>query len=433
MIKYTRLFLSVLFAVAGTGAMAQSTSSSPYSRFGLGDIQEPLLPQNRAMGGISVGIQQSGGYDNINITNPASYSVIRLTAIDIGVFGNATTLSNHFAKETSKNFRLSHAAFAIPVSKRSALSFGILPYSDYGYNYRNSGKIDTNNVDFRYSATGGLSKAYIGYGFGLGSNLNLGFNVSYIFGDLKSYQSAEFPELVGALNSRLESNNSIGGLSYDYGLQYAVNVNDNSKLVIGYSGTANSKLNSKSKYVTTQYMKNFITGDEETAADTLSFRQSNNGKIGLPLIHRFGISFHKLNKFLIGADYSTGQWSNLTIDGLNRGLNNNTSVAVGAQYTPNINAINNYFDLIDYRAGVRYEKTYINIGGTDIKQYAATFGLGLPLKSDRSGRLTFSKINVSAEIGQRGTLQNNLVKEKFVNFTLGFTMNDKWFQKYKFD
>src|SRR5690606_28131169 len=101
----------------------------------------------------------------------------------------------------------------------------------------------TNRVDYIYNGTGGLSKAYIGYGFGLGPNLNLGFNVSYIFGDLKQYRSTEFPELYTALNSRLESNNSIGGLSYDYGLQYTVNVNDESRLVLGYSGSANSKLN----------------------------------------------------------------------------------------------------------------------------------------------------------------------------------------------
>lgn len=433
MIKYTRLLITLIFAVSGYSAMAQSTSSSPYSRFGLGDLQEPLLPQNRAMGGIAVGIQQLGGYHNINVVNPASYSAIRLTVVDIGAYANLTTLSNSSLKEKSNNFRMSHLALAIPVSKRSALSFGLLPYSDLGYRFKNQVQIDTNNVDYIYSGAGGLSKAYLGYGFGIGSNLNLGFNVSYIFGGLKQFRSTEFPELNGAINSRIENNNSVGGLNYDYGLQYSINITDESRFILGYSGTASTKLNSKNKYVATQYMKNFSTGDESAAADTILFRQSDNEKINLPLIHRFGISYEKLNKFLIGADFTMGQWSKFSIDGQNGGLNNSMSAAIGAQIIPNINSINSYLDLIDYRVGLRYDKTYITVSGTDIKQYAATFGLGLPLISDRSGRITFSKVNFSTEIGKRGTLTNNLVKENFINFSLGFTLNDKWFQKYKFD
>lgn len=433
MIKYIRLLLTLIFAVAGYSVLAQSTSSSPYSRFGLGDLQEPLLPQNRAMGGIATGVQQLGGYHNINIVNPASYSVIRLTAVDIGAYGNLTTLSNSNIKQKGSNFRMSHLAVAVPVSMRSALSFGLLPYSDLGYSFKNQVKIDTNNVDYIYNGAGGLSKAYLGYGFGIGSHLNLGFNVSYIFGDLKQFRSTEFPELAGALNSRIEDNNSVGGLNYDYGLQYSINVTDESRFILGYSGSASTKLNSKNKYVATQYMKNFVTGDEEAAADTILFRQGDAFKINLPMIHRFGISYEKLNKFLIGADFTMGQWSKFNINGQNGGLSNSMSAAIGAQITPDINSINNYLELIDYRVGLNYEKTNITISGTDIKQYAATFGFGLPLISDRSGRITFSKVNFSTEIGKRGTLTNNLVKENFINFHLGFTLNDKWFQKYKFD
>ena len=66
----------------------------------------------------------------------------------------------------------------------------------------------------------------------------------------------------------------------------------------------------------------------------------------------------------------------------------------------------------------------------DIKQMAFTFGFGFPLPSNRS---SFYKINLSAEVGQLGTHANDLVRERFVNIHLGFTMNDRWFVKAKFD
>jgi hypothetical protein len=36
---------------------------------------------------------------------------------------------------------------------------------------------------------------------------------------------------------------------------------------------------------------------------------------------------------------------------------------------------------------------------------------------------------LSAELGQRGTEKNNLVRDRYLNLHLGFTLNDKWFQK----
>ena len=43
-------------------------------------------------------------------------------------------------------------------------------------------------------------------------------------------------------------------------------------------------------------------------------------------------------------------------------------------------------------------------------------------------------MNITAELGQRGSLANGLLQERYVNFHLGFTLNDaKWFQRFKFD
>lgn len=64
MIKYTRFFIIILLAVSAFGVKAQSTAttSSPYSRYGIGDIDPALMPQNRAMGDIGTAINK------INIT-----------------------------------------------------------------------------------------------------------------------------------------------------------------------------------------------------------------------------------------------------------------------------------------------------------------------------------------------------------------------------
>lgn len=446
MIKYIKFFIIFLLAVAVSEANAQTTAttSSPYSRYGLGDLSPGVLPQNMAMGGISTAVNQINGYNSINPLNPASYGKITLTTIDAGLYGNTVGLKQNGQNSARDgNFGINHIAFAIPTSHASALSFGLMPYSQLGYNYKQSvpnfgtgSSVDTNQVNYLYQGEGGLSKAHIGWGVTLFKHLSIGANVAYLFGQLKQNQATEIPSLIGTLNSRIENNNSIGGLSYDYGLQYSVDLAPGKHLTFGYSGSANSKLNTQSTYIVSQYTLD-ANGVANTAVDSIINQQGVKAKILLPQINRFGVSYQYDGKFLIGADYTMGNWSNLTIGGVNQGLTNSKTINVGGQYTPNVNAIGNYWATIDYRAGFIHNQSYLNVnnvtgsGTSNITSNAVTLGLGLPLRPYY--RNTFYKINLSAEIGQRGTLANGLIKENFVNIRIGFTLNDRWFQKLKFD
>lgn len=433
MINRTKSLLILLSLFSAVTASAQSTSSSPYSKFGLGLLQQQSLPQNMGMGGITTGVRSVGFYNNINMLNPASYSAISLTTIDIGAYGTIDNLSNSSAKQSGSDFRLNHIAFAIPVTRgTSALSFGLMPYSDFGYKYKQTTNIDTNTVNSIYSGEGGLSKAYFGYGFSMFKHLSLGFNVSYIFGNQRQLRSVEIPDYYStSFNTRIEQSRSINGLSYDYGLQYQIDLSTTSKIVLGYSGTLKSTINSSTKYISTQYQADPTTGDEDIAADTTYTRQGSKSKIALPLIQNFGISYQKVGHYLIGADYSRGNWSKLAVDGVNQGLNNSESYRIGGQITPNQNALSSYWAVVDYRLGYQYNKTYVRTEGVDINESMVSFGLGLPIRSQN--RSAFYKVNFATEVGTRGTLNNGLVKENFINLRLSFLLNDKWFTRFKFD
>ncbi|QKJ28252.1 hypothetical protein HQ865_00245 [Mucilaginibacter mali] len=441
MIRYFRALTVFLLSVAIVPAMAQSTAttSSPYSKYGLGLIDPILLPQNVAMGGIGTATNNINGYNNINPLNPSSYANIRFTAIDAGLYSNFVSFSKSgVPNQTSSNFRFSHVTFAMPVTQHSALSFGLMPYSELGYKYKQtlnrgygtSSPADTNLTNNVYSGEGGLSKFYLGYGINVTKALTIGANASYIFGKLKQYSSTEYPQLYGVFNSRQEISNSIGGLNYDFGAQYTVTLAEDRHLVFGYSGSASTKLNTESTFLVSQYQIDASTGDEDVARDTTVNRKTPNGKIQLPMIHHFGVSYQLDRKFLVGADYSMGNWSKLSINGVNQGLQNSQSFNIGGQFNPNSNSLHSYWALVDYRFGAHFEKTYVTINNQDIKQMGVTFGLGLPLAANGS---SFYKVNIAGDLGRRGTMSNGLIRETYFNLHLSFTLNDKWFQKYKFD
>lgn len=422
--------------MASFGAYAQTTVQSPYSKFGLGNLKGSILPNQRAMGGISAGVFRSSYINNINMQNPASYAGINLTTLDIGMSGSFANLKTNSLSENSFNSSLSHLAMAFPVSMKSALSIGILPYSELGYNFSNRMTVgntaeNTKTVDYLYSGEGGLSKAYIGYGIQFGDHFRVGANAEYLFGNLIQNRSTEYVNEAGAINSRDQLKNSIGGFNFTYGAQYDFRLGNKTSLVLGYSGSSASKLNSeKSQYITI-YQKD-SQGNELSALDTLSAVENGKTNLKLPLVHNFGFTLVKENKWLIGADYRAGKWSNMSLDNVNQNLKDTYGFSVGGQFTPDVTAINGYFKRVDYRLGFTYDKTYIQMNNQDVKQMALTVGLGLPLQPAYA-RSSFYKMNVSAEIGRRGKVSNGLIQERYVNLHLGFMLNDKWFQRFRFD
>ena len=380
-----------------------------------------------------MGVRKPGVYDNINMANPASYSTLALTTFEVGASMDLRSLSKAgVTGDPQFNSTLSHINFGIPVSKSSALSFGLVPYSDLGYQFKNSGMLDTTSVEYVYGGEGGVSKAYLGYGLKLAKNLHLGFNVGYLFGSLKENRSIDFldprPDVeydLSAFNSRTQYQRSVGGLSFDLGVQYEAILNDKTKLILGYTGNTGKSINSQRDVVTTRYRRD-DRGNELAVSDSTLFIEGEKSTINMPVTHTVGFAFEKSNSWLVGADLSYGKWSDYNEGGVNGGLNDSYGVALGGQFTPDASSISNYWKLVDYRLGMKYDRTFIKIGNNDIKQYALTFGMGFPLPSNRS---SFYRINLSTEVGQRGTQENNLVRDNYVNVHIGFTLNDKWFQK----
>ncbi|REK36505.1 MAG: hypothetical protein DWQ44_01065 [Bacteroidetes bacterium] len=82
---------------------------------------------------------------------------------------------------------------------------------------------------------------------------------------------------------------------------------------------------------------------------------------------------------------------------------------------------------MQYRAGFNYSQTFLQLNESRLNEYGISLGLGLPVK--RVG----TTVHFAAEAGMRGTVDNNLVRENYLRFSLGFTLNDRWFIKPRYD
>jgi hypothetical protein len=149
-----------------------------------------------------------------------------------------------------------------------------------------------------------------------------------------------------------------------------------------------------------------------------------------------GFVLKKGDRYLFGFDYSTQKWSKFNSLGQQGILKDSRRAALGMQFIPNKNAGTKepYYKKIFYRAGFRYTDTYLELRSTVLKDYAITFGAGFPLRKIKIGEIySQSIINLSFEIGQRGTTKNQLIRERYINTFVSFTLNDRWFIKRKYE
>src|ERR1035437_6520920 len=173
---------------------SQAIVNSPYSRYGLGDLQPGNYASNIAIGGISNALQNDTTAPfNINSANPASLASTRLTIFDFGLMSNMTQLETDSKKFQNNRTGFSYASLAFPVAKWWGTCIGLRPYSSVGYKIYDQRVQDSiGTVHYSYTGQGGINQVFWGNGFRI-KNLYLGANVSYLFGNLIYSSTDSFP------------------------------------------------------------------------------------------------------------------------------------------------------------------------------------------------------------------------------------------------
>ena len=148
---------------------AQNLTSSPYSRYAYGDLNENVPTAFRAMGGVGLGMRSNRA---INPAQPASYtSIDSLTfAMDIAASATWSRYQDASGMRNVANGNLEYLTFQIPLWKRwIAMSFGLIPYSSVGYSIsmNDSTAGGAYHYTTAYEGTGNLSEVYAGLSFNI--------------------------------------------------------------------------------------------------------------------------------------------------------------------------------------------------------------------------------------------------------------------------
>ena len=409
---------------------------SPYSLFGFGDLVRQGTTYNTMMGGIGIGDRN---VRNINILNPAGITARELKSfmVDFGLEnrnviyeGNAarsiSPTASGVQRSASNTFNMHNLVVSFPIASQGAFKVGIMPYSSVNYDFEaheTSDELIASVGDITYTRTGrgGLYKAFLGAGVTLFDRLSLGIDANYYFGRIVRSSSATFENATSYRYLETGWRDNVSCFGAKAGLQYSQPLTKALVATVGVTYDFNTKLRgSQTRFAYGEY----------SATDTIYHKVSNLENYAIPSEIGAGITLRYSDQWMIGFDYTRQDWSKVDFGGY-PGVDFSTGVAqnfrAGFEVTPNRydvrSGFGHFLRRVTYRGGAYHERSFMQLGGHPVAATGITLGFGLPVFR------YYNSLNLGVDIGQRGTLKSNQIRERYFLITISFNLHDIWFIK----
>lgn len=408
----TYLILAILAVITASGLSAQNTTS-PYSKFGYGLLRDNATSAQRQMGGVGYAMRSGR---QVNVMNPAAYAAMdSLTFIfDMGTDASLFWRKDNTGKDHDWGGGLDYVTMQFPVSKIIGVSAGILPYSSVGYSFGS----EISNGASSHQGTGGLNQLYLGAGIMPLKNLSVGFNISYLFGNI--YNDVYVAQTGSSTQSLFEQVMEVKDYHLQFGLQYRLRLSRKNAVTFGLTYTPSKTLLGKT-YVL-KYHDTSNAAPDTIAPGIVKLRD----KFSLPDTWGAGIAYEWNDRLLAEVDFTYQNWSKVKYSQIENfsatKFSNRWRVGAGLSYQPDYRG--GYFKRMSYRLGGFYNRDYVMVEDNHVNDYGVSCGFGFPAYQK-------TVVNLGFEYSQRQATPNPLLKEKYFHITLGINFNEVWFFQRK--
>lgn len=417
--RINKLLIITILAFGSIFSASAQLTTSPYSKFGYGFLNDNATSAQRAMGG--VGYAMNSGRQ-INAMNPASYaSIDSLTFLfDMGLNFNTIWSSENGVKSKDYSGGIDYITLQFPVTKYMGVSAGLVPFSSVGYSFGDEIVHGSNSRE----GIGGINQLYVGVGANVYKNLSVGANISYLFGTIINDAYAYTDHGSTSLFERVMQ---IRDWRVQFGAQYSIDFGRKNRGTIGVVYSPGKSLLGKT------WGTYYDISAENAKPDTVGETRLKN-KYSLASSLGVGLNWEWNKKLMVEVDYTYEPWKDAKSASIvnentgdvvfeNAQFDNRWKVAGGVQYTPKVRG--NYLQRITYRIGGFYNHDYVLVNGNNLRDYGISAGFGLPAPKSKT------VINLGFEWRRREAHPATLIKEDYFNITLGINFNEMWFWRNK--
>ena len=383
---------------------AQNMTSSPFSRYAYGDLNENVPTGFRAMGGVGIGMRNNRAIDP---AQPASYTACDTLTfmMDVAASASWSHYTDASGVKNKANGNLEYLTIQFPLWRRwIAMSVGLLPYSSVGYDITLTDSIPGYSHTKNYYGDGNISEVYGGLSFNILHWFAFGANVYYMWGDLSRMRTLSFDD--ASTNSTIQAEIlSVSNVRLRYGAQLFHTFGKHT-VNLGAIFENRMKLNSELLLV------------ETTSDDSIPVYKDG---WQLPMVWGVGASYNWANRLTVGFDFERQCMASALYNGAEgrySGLQDRNRYAFGAEYRHNQMG-RKYAERMFWRVGVNVQDEYLTSIGA--KKVSASIGIGFPLYT------VGTVINMTVEYSHRGDKTG--LEDNALRFTLGASIAENWFFK----
>ena len=439
--KIERILLLSAFLIIGVTLSAQDGTYgayTPYSIYGIGDLSKEGTAYNKSMGGTGIAARNRRV---INYLNPAAVTARDSLSFmaDFGLTESNKVFKQGDIRSAHNTFNIYDFVMSFPIYRSSAFMVGLTPFSDMGYDfssYETDPNIigNTGNITYDSYGTGSVYQLFVGAGVTFWKQLSLGAEMIYYFGNLDKVTNMDYA------NSSYRSVNSgseltVRGVTGKFGLQYEQKLGGDVSMVIGATYRMGTDMKG--------YSKNYRYANQSSVTDTLKYSVDTLAGSGMKFGDEIGIGIAVKGgeRWSAEFNYVRSDWSNSGFDtapgfsviGESRFTSTvSQSFRAGFEFVPNRNDIRHYFRRCTYRAGVYHDKSYYKLDGNNVNSTGITFGMTLPVENENSYR-KYNGITLGVDIGQKASVRNSMIRERYAMFVIGFNIHDLWFIKNQYN
>lgn len=410
----TLLLASAL--ICGTEATAQNSTSSPYSRYGIGVLNQKEDVAAAALGHSGIALAPS---EWLNISNPAGINNLDSLSFyfNINLKGFYAREQAGYEKASIYSANIDGISLGFRGRKWLAFAIGYQPFSSVGYRIDEMKKIVGSGEEYliEYKGSGGLSQAYFNAALTLFKHWSIGGNFSVLWGTIEKLETSYFSNAIGGEDIYNQRKYQANNIYWEVGTQFDFNIGENN---FRFGATYAPEIWLHTSY--DQIVYNDVSRE-------LFTDDSTPDRFRVPRMYGAGFTFTR-KKFLGTVECKISEWGNITDTKFrDKAVFRDTyTVSGGVQYSPGKPG-DPFYKRMRYRVGYFYGRDYIDLQELDLKQSGFTMGLTVPIGNSMNG------ITISYEHQKRGNQSKGMIEERVNTIKLGFNIREIWFMKRKFD
>ncbi len=448
------LFNILLFGLS-ISAYGQQMVSHPLTYFGIGDHQL----QNHGIYS-ALGNSYSAVFDStqLNYLNPGTYGTLSTgnTLLTLGINERISFFSQGSESMVKPVGTLNHLILGFKIKRHFGMAFGIKPYAAKGFYMSEKVFTGVDSIKNTYQGKGYVNDVFVGVTYApiatKSTYLGFGANLSYLFGSVENQRTSQL--ILGTTTSGgiMLDNIRVQSPKVELGIAYSQRITDRYTLKLGgtYFPTQSFNATLNHSFYTSTNLNNANLYDT-LFSDAYKGKVTQNQNFSIGMTHEIKLKDYKHKSktlhpnLLVSFQYARKgtvnyQFEGYTLDSLNLSATQYSNrLGVGIEFSPESKLFENqstlqFFDKFHYRLGAYYGNLpYADYLNNPFQDRGVCLGLGIPLLSTPS----LSNLNISVNLGQRGTFKTGSLQENYLSIQLGVIVSpasfERWFRKRKVD